>query len=100
MQMPQALTQMTQSIQWPFLIGVVIAAGALLTAIRKIVDAGKALAAPLRQFLSEHDVLWEDYNLRTGGSYRRSTGRGSPPDPEEFYRDDDDDDKPPLKLTR
>jgi hypothetical protein len=44
------------------------------------------LTAPFRQFISEHDVLWEDYNIRVGGVYRRSTGRGAPIDPEEFYR--------------
>lgn len=76
-----------QMAQWPFLVGVLVFCSAGLTALWKIAQAAKALTAPLRQFISEHDVLWEDYNIRTGGHYRRSTGRGNPPDPEEFYRD-------------
>jgi hypothetical protein len=75
-----------QSIQWPFLFGAVILAGAVLTAVWKIGRFVKAIVSPVRQFMSEHDVLWEDYNIRTGGKYRRSTGRGGPPDPEDFYR--------------
>jgi hypothetical protein len=86
----QALTWAVQQVQWPFLLGVVIGAAALISAVRRIVDATHALAAPLRQFISEHDVLWEDYNIRTGGAYRRATGRGAPPDPEEFYGHDRD----------
>jgi hypothetical protein len=75
-----------QSIQWPFVFAVVILAGTTLTALWKIGRFVKAILSPVRQFMSEHDVLWEDYNIRTGGKYRRSTGRGAPPDPEEFYR--------------
>lgn len=79
------LTATVQSIQWPFLIAVIIASASLLTAVVKAVRAVKYLSAPIRQFLSEHDVMWEDYNIRTGGTYRRATGRGNPPDPEEFH---------------
>ena len=82
MQMPVTFQQM----QWPLVIGIVIAAGTFLTAVSRIVHVVKSAAAPFREFISEHDVLWEDYNIRTGGNYRRSTGRGAPPEPEEFYR--------------
>ncbi len=81
-----------QEIQWPFLFGVVVLAATVLTAVWKIGHFVNAIITPLRQFVSEHDVLWEDYNIRTGGRYRRSTGRGAPPEPEEFYRSHDDDD--------
>jgi hypothetical protein len=75
-----------EQIQWPFLIGVLVLSSTVLAALWKIAQITRALTAPIRQFLSEHDVLWEDYNYRTGGKYRRTTGRGAPPDPEEFYR--------------
>jgi hypothetical protein len=75
-----------QTVQWPFLIAIVIGSSAFLAAVWKIAGMVRAMTAPLRQFMSEHDVLWEDYNIRTGGKYRRATGRGAPPDPEEFYR--------------
>jgi hypothetical protein len=72
--------------QWAIIAGSVILAGAFLTGLSKIVTGIKIVVAPLRELMSEHNVLWEDYNIRTGGSYRRTTGRGTPPDPEEFYR--------------
>jgi hypothetical protein len=72
--------------QWPFLIGVLIFVSAGLTAIWRIGVIVKRISDPLREIFAEHNVLWEDYNIRTGGSYRRLTGRGRPPDPEEFYR--------------
>jgi hypothetical protein len=75
-----------QQVQWPFLIAVLIASSVVLTAVWKIAHVLRAFTAPLRQFVSEHDALWEDYNIRTGGTYRRATGRGAPPDPEDFYR--------------
>jgi hypothetical protein len=75
-----------EQIQWPFLVGVLLLATTVLASVWKIAQIIRALTAPLRQFVSEHDVLWEDYNIRTGGKYRRTTGRGAPPDPEEFYR--------------
>jgi hypothetical protein len=80
--MPNALEQF----QWPYLVGTLLLTSTVLVAVWKIAEIVKAITAPLRQFVSEHDVLWEDYNIRTGGAYRRSTGRGAPPDPEEFYR--------------
>lgn len=82
----QQLTIAAGMMQWPFLAGVVIIASTVLTAIWKLAAALHGLTAPLMRFITEHDVLWEDYNIRTGGSYRRSIGRGSPPEPEDFYR--------------
>jgi hypothetical protein len=73
------------AVQWPFLITVIIALSVFLTAIWKALDALRAITAPFRQFVGEHDVMWEDYNIRTGGTYRRAIGRGAPPDPEEYY---------------
>lgn len=73
-------------VQVPVLIVLVLLLSAFLVAVWKIVAVIRLLVAPFRQFVSEHDVLWEDYNLRTGGTYRRATGRGAPPDPEEYYR--------------
>jgi hypothetical protein len=71
---------------WAIAATILIAASVILTAFMKLTSAVKALTLPLKQFVAEHNILWEDYNLRTGGQYRRSRGRGSPPDPEEFYR--------------
>ena len=65
---------------------VAILAGGLAVAVRRIVIFCQSVVAPIKEFVSEHNVLWEDYNIRTGGRYRRSTGRGDPPDPEEYYR--------------
>lgn len=75
-----------EHMQWPFLVGAVLISATVLTAVTKIGRVVSSVVAPVRQFMSEHDVLWEDYNIRTGGTYRRATGRGAPPDPEEFYR--------------
>jgi hypothetical protein len=61
-------------------------ASILLVALWRVGRVIKRIAGPFREFLVEHDVLWEDYNIRTGGTYRRRTGRGDPPEPEDFYR--------------
>jgi hypothetical protein len=74
------------SSQWGILIAAIVVAGTVLAAISRVASAVRMVVAPIREFMSEHDVLWEDYNIRTGGGYRRTTGRGTPPDPEEFYR--------------
>jgi hypothetical protein len=74
-------------IQWTVSVGSIILAGSVLSSALVAARVVKRLIHPIKEFISEHDVLWEDYNLRTGGDYRRSTGRGGPPDPEEFYRD-------------
>ena len=71
---------------WALFVGAVLLAGAIAAAVGKVVRFAKDLAAPIHEFVGEHDVMWEDYNFRTGGVYRRRTGRGMPPDPEEFYR--------------
>lgn len=69
------------------LVSVIVGGSVVLAALWKIGRIINAIVQPVREFLSEHDILWEDYNLRTGGAYRRRTGRGAPPDPEDFYRD-------------
>ena len=85
----QSLT--ASQIQWPLTIGIVIGCGTLLVAVSRIVGVVKSAVLPIKEFFAEHDVLWEDYNIRTGGQYRRRVGRGTPPDPEEFYRQHKDD---------
>lgn len=82
LQLPGASTQS----QWAIICAMVILAGTLIAALSKVVTGVKTIVAPIREFMYEHDVLWEDYNIRTGGSYRRTTGRGTPPEPEEWYR--------------
>lgn len=67
-----------------------IIASGVATAIvlfSKFIHAMKDLTAPIREHFVEHDVMWEDYNLRTGGHYRRNTGRGNPPEPEDWHRE-------------
>ena len=66
--------------------GNLLLAAAVLGAVWKAGRLVKSLSAPIREFISEHNVLWEDYNIRVGGTYRRATGRGAPLDPEEYYR--------------
>jgi len=75
-----------EQIQWPIVVAVVVGSGAFLAGLSKIARVAKEVIGPVREILSEHDVLWEDYNIRTGGEYRRSTGRGAPPEPEDYYR--------------
>lgn len=36
----------------------------------------KRLLAPLFIRFDEHDILWEDYSIKRGRTYRRSRGRG------------------------
>jgi hypothetical protein len=74
------------SIQWTISLGSILIASSLLAAAVTISKVAKSVISPIRQFISEHDVLWEDYNIRTGGSFRRNTGRGDPPEPEDFYK--------------
>jgi hypothetical protein len=76
-----------QAGQWPFLIAVIIFVAAALTAIWKIGQIVKRAGAPLKELMQEHNILWEDYNIRAGGSYRRASGRGNPVDPAELYAD-------------
>ena len=72
--------------QWSFSLGSICLASAILVAAWKITSVIRLVVNPIREFVAEHNVLWEDYNIRTGGGYRRSTGRGAPPEPEDFYR--------------
>jgi hypothetical protein len=67
--------------------GGIVTLSLVLVALWKISQIVKWVTEPFREFVREHDLLWEDYNIRTGGSYRRRTGRGNPPEPEDFYRD-------------
>lgn len=73
-------------VSWSLSLNDLLVSSAVLVGLWKLSHVVQALIGPLRQFISEHDVMWEDYNMRTGGSYRRSTGRGAPPDPEEHYK--------------
>lgn len=77
---------MTPGSWWAVVVGAVVLAGMALEGVKRIASTVKMVLAPIRELIQEHDVLWEDYNIRTGGGYRRTTGRGTPPDPEEFYR--------------
>jgi hypothetical protein len=45
---------------------------------RYIIRCLKPLVQWASVFRIEHDILWEDFNIRTGGPYRRSeaSGRG------------------------
>lgn len=84
--------------QWTISPTTLIASSAVVVAAWKLARVIKLLIDPFREIMSEHNTLWEDYNLRTGGSYRRSTGRGAPPDPEEFYRKHPRADRGDLEL--
>lgn len=72
---------------------IMVASGIIGTIIvgSKLLRAIKELTAPIREHMVEHDVMWEDYNLRTGGKYRRDTGRGNPPEPSDWHRDNFED---------
>lgn len=76
---------------WSMTLGNVAIVAALLGSSRAIVVAlvgsARAVVMPIREHLEEHDILWEDYNERTGGHYRRRSGRGSPPEPSDYYRE-------------
>jgi hypothetical protein len=78
------------SFQWSISLNTILIAVAIVVSVWKVSRVAKAVIMPIRQFVSqfvsEHDVMWEDYNLRTGGTYRRAIGRGCPPNPEEFYQ--------------
>jgi len=52
--------------------------GTLLFCTRYLRNVLKPLVQWASVFRIEHDILWEDFNIRTGGPYRRpeSAGRG------------------------
>jgi hypothetical protein len=52
--------------------------GTIWLCTRWIVRIAKPLVQWASVFRIEHDILWEDYNIRSGGPYRRpeSAGRG------------------------
>lgn len=72
--------------RWDLTLGNLLVALAFIASSWKVATIARVLVAPIREFIDEHDVLWEDYNIRTGGSYRRRTGRGSPPEPLDLSR--------------
>ena len=78
LQMPQ--------FQWTISLNGLLIASAILMAAWKLSMLVRMLISPIRDFVDEHNVLWEDYSIRTGGKYRRAIGRGGAIDPEEFYR--------------
>lgn len=70
---------------WVFLLAMIVFLAIILGALRRLYMILKLVTDPIKQFIGEHNVMWEDYNIRTGGDYRRATGRGSPPEPCEFH---------------
>ncbi len=48
----------------------------ILLASWRLASVLRRLVHPFLLRVEEHDVLWEDYALRTGGSFRRRVGRG------------------------
>ncbi len=73
------------SFQWTVSLNGLMITSAILLGIWKASRVVTAVIGPIRQFMIEHDVMWEDYSMRTGGKYRRAIGRGGAPEPEEFY---------------
>jgi hypothetical protein len=74
------------SFQWSISLNAILVWVAIVVGIWKVSRIAKAVMLPFRLYINEHDVMWEDYNLRTGGTFRRAVGRGCPPNPEEFYQ--------------
>ena len=79
--------------QWSLSLNTVLIASAALAAVWKVSHILRLLINPIRDFVDEHNVLWEDYSIRTGGKYRRAVGRGGAPEPEDFYRHSEQDAK-------
>ncbi len=71
---------------WDLSLGNLVVALTFIVSAWKVIVVVKKVVIPVVQVFEEHNVLWEDYNIRTGGPYRRRTGRGAPPEPSEFYR--------------
>lgn len=62
-------------LEWKISVGNIVTTLVVLVGLVPVARMCRAVQKSVSIFLDEHDVLWEDYNIRHGLDWRRTLGR-------------------------